>query len=150
MFGEKIFFRTFASFGRWEELKISQHSLHFKNENCTIDRMMKFVSHLLARFPGDYGGLLIHTVGSLVEGTTTRMMAVRTAAGSRDCALTIPKRRSAVGVDFVRQFERLRLLPAELAAAVAPELVGELAGSGCGAIVVFQCSLDRGWGGDER
>lgn len=138
-FWGKVQFFDFQSFG----IENPSISLHFKNENCTIDKM-NFSSHLLARFPGDYEDLSIHTAGSLVEVPMIRTMAAKTVADSRDCESTIPTRRSAVAADSARQFERLQSLPAVLAAAAVPELAGAPAGSDCGATAAFQCNSDRG------
>lgn len=101
--------------------------------------MMNFASHLLARFPGDYEDLLIHTAGSLVGVLTIRMMAAKIEAGNRDYVSMILTRHFAVAVDFVRQIERLPMLLV-VTAVVVLRLVAALVDSDCDASVVFPCN----------
>lgn len=102
--------------------------------------MMNFASHLLARFPGDYEDLLIHTAESLVVMRTIQMMAARkNPAGNRDYVSMILTRRFAVAADFVRQIERLPMLLAVIAV-VALRLVAALAGFDYDVSVVFPCN----------
>lgn len=115
----------------------------FKN-CCKTDRKNDSSSHLLARFPGDYVSLSIHTAGSLAARPTSRMMAARTVAGSRGFERPILKRHSAAATDSVRPIERL---PRQLEPAVA---AGSLVDFGCGANDAFPCSWDRDSGDGVR
>lgn len=94
----------------------------FKNGNCTFDKKIDFLSHLLARFPGDYEDLLIHTAESLAAMPMIQTMEERIAAGNQDFLSMIPKQRFAVVVDFGLRIELVPLSQLVLVVAAAVDL----------------------------
>ena len=122
----------------------------FKNGNCTVDKKKGFLSHLLARFPGDYEDLLIHTVGSLVAMPMIQMMEEKIAADSQGFLSMIPKQHFAVAIDFVQLIELQQLQPVPVVVAAAAAVVDSPVDFCYDENAFFPYNLDHGWDGDVR